>query len=100
KIFRMHLPAIRPMVLSRLPGPFSDPDWLFEVKHDGFRALCYVAAQSVKLVSRRDHVYKSFTTLCDSIAADLHRAWPLVGRKVAKERILTDIIAHLRWELN
>ena len=60
------------MVLSRLPGAFSDPDWLFEVKHDGFRALCYCAEQSVKLVSRRDHVYKSFATLCESIAAELH----------------------------
>jgi bifunctional non-homologous end joining protein LigD len=60
------------MSLRRLPAPFSDPDWPFELKHDGFRALCYCIDQSVKLVSRRDHVYKSFASLCESIAADLH----------------------------
>jgi hypothetical protein len=31
-------PALRPMPLLRLPEPFDHPDWLFEVKHDGFRA--------------------------------------------------------------
>jgi len=43
------------MILARLPEPFSDPDWLFEVKHDGLRALCYVNKRSAKLVSRRGH---------------------------------------------
>ena len=65
------LPDIRPMTLGVLPGPFSDPDWLFEVKYDGFRALAYVRLGTVDLVSRRRHVYKSFNTLCESIAAEL-----------------------------
>jgi hypothetical protein len=41
------------MIPTRLPEPFSDPDWIFEVRHDGFRALCYLNAQSVKLAERR-----------------------------------------------
>jgi hypothetical protein len=65
------LPAIRPMTLVRAGEPFSDPDWLFEVKHDGFRALCYVEDGTVKLVSRRGHVYKAFRTLCESITTEL-----------------------------
>jgi bifunctional non-homologous end joining protein LigD len=69
--FVPRLPAIRPMTLVRLGEPFSDPDWLFEVKHDGFRALCYIEDGAVKLVSRRGHVYKGFRVLCESIAADL-----------------------------
>ena len=32
------LPAVRPMILTSLPAPFSDTDWLFEVKFDGFRS--------------------------------------------------------------
>jgi ATP-dependent DNA ligase len=32
------------MTLRPLPGAFSDPDWLFEIKHDGFRSLAYVLA--------------------------------------------------------
>jgi bifunctional non-homologous end joining protein LigD len=67
----MKLPAIKPMTLVRVGEPFSDPDWLFEVKHDGFRALCYVEGGAVKLVSRRGHVYKAFRTLCESIATEL-----------------------------
>ena len=39
----MPFPRIRPMVLSRRAAPFDHPDWLFELKHDGFRAVAYVA---------------------------------------------------------
>jgi bifunctional non-homologous end joining protein LigD len=59
------------MTLMRFREPFSDPDWIFEVKHDGFRALAYVVEGDCHLVSRRSHVYKSFPTLCESIAEDL-----------------------------
>jgi hypothetical protein len=51
----------------RMASPSPNPDWLFEVKHDGFRGLCYIEDGAVKLVSRRGHVYKSFRTLCESI---------------------------------
>jgi hypothetical protein len=30
------------MPLVRIPEPFDHPDWVYEVKHDGFRALAYV----------------------------------------------------------
>ena len=30
--------ALRPMRLLRIPEPFDHPDWLYEVKFDGFRA--------------------------------------------------------------
>jgi hypothetical protein len=36
------LPALQPMPLLRLPEPFDHPDWLFEVKHHGFRALAHI----------------------------------------------------------
>jgi len=55
------------MILARLPEPFSDPDRLFEVKHDGFRGLCYANERSVEPVSRRGQAYKSFASLCDCI---------------------------------
>ena len=41
------------------------------MKYDGFRALAYVQRGTVELISRRQHVYKSFTILCESIAAEL-----------------------------
>jgi len=61
-------PAIRPIVLRRFRAPFSDPDWIFEVQHDGFRALAYVVNGDCRLVSRKNHVYRSFDPVRESIA--------------------------------
>ena len=30
------------MPLARLPEPFDHPDWIFELKYDGFRALAHL----------------------------------------------------------
>jgi bifunctional non-homologous end joining protein LigD len=59
------------MPLARLHAAFDHPDWLFELKYDGFRALAYVEAGAVRLVSRRGNVYKSFRDLCTGLAAAL-----------------------------
>src|SRR2546429_5016547 len=47
--------------------PFDDPDWLYELKYDGFRALAYIESGSCKLVSRNAHLYKSFPGLRPSL---------------------------------
>ena len=39
-----------------------------EIKFDGFRAIAYIEDGKCRLVSRKDHVYKSFQPLCDSVA--------------------------------
>jgi len=39
----MPLPQIKPMQLSRRVAPFDHPDWIFELKHDEFRVIAYVA---------------------------------------------------------
>jgi ATP-dependent DNA ligase len=54
--------------LVRVPGPFDRPDWLFELKHDGFRALAHVAGHRSTLVFRRRYVYKQDPMLLDEIA--------------------------------
>ena len=56
------------MRLARLREPFSDPDWLFELKHDGFRALAYVEDGTCRLVSRNGNTFASFAALAHSIA--------------------------------
>jgi bifunctional non-homologous end joining protein LigD len=62
------LPQIAAMTLSRRREPFDHPDWIFELKHDGFRSLAYVTDGACQLVSRRRNVYKSFATLKESLA--------------------------------
>jgi len=52
-------------------APFSHPDWLFEIKWDGFRSLLYSDSDCVRLVSRNGYVFKSFPGLCEGLARDL-----------------------------
>jgi len=37
----------QPMPLSRRAEPFNHPDWLYEIKWDGFRALLYSEGEDV-----------------------------------------------------
>ena len=46
------LPQIKPMRLTLRTKAFDDPDYLFELKPDGFRAIAYIGAGECKLVSR------------------------------------------------
>jgi bifunctional non-homologous end joining protein LigD len=62
----------QPMTLTRRAQPFSHPDWLFEIKHDGFRALAYLQAGQCQLVSRNGYVYKRFGELTEHIGASVN----------------------------
>jgi bifunctional non-homologous end joining protein LigD len=52
-----------PMPLSRLAEPFSHPDWIFEIKWDGFRCLAFIEDGRCRLVSRKGNEFKSFPAL-------------------------------------
>jgi bifunctional non-homologous end joining protein LigD len=53
------IPAnIKPMLATLVNEPFDDPDWIYEVKWDGYRALAYVSKGKATLSSRNN---KSFT---------------------------------------
>jgi bifunctional non-homologous end joining protein LigD len=43
---------IRPMVAQSRDQPFDDPDWIFEMKWDGYRALATIDSGQVDLWSR------------------------------------------------
>ena len=66
-------PRFQPLSLSRACAPFSHPDWIFEVKWDGFRALLQAHSDSegVRIVSRNGNTFKSFPGLCEGLARDL-----------------------------
>jgi DNA ligase D-like protein (predicted ligase) len=40
-------------MLARIGEPFDDPDWLFEIKWDGVRAIAYVEGGTMRLHGRR-----------------------------------------------
>ena len=45
--------SVEPMLPTLVRAPFSNPDWIFEPKWDGFRAICYMRDGEVRFVSRR-----------------------------------------------
>jgi bifunctional non-homologous end joining protein LigD len=40
------------MLATLVAEPFDDPEWLFEIKWDGYRALCTIEEQKLSLISR------------------------------------------------
>ena len=60
---------LKPVVdLIRRTDAFDDTDWVFELKHDGFRALAYIDAATCRLVSRYQHRFDEFDALAKAIA--------------------------------
>jgi bifunctional non-homologous end joining protein LigD len=42
---------IAPMMTSTVKKPFNDPDWIFETKLDGYRAIAVIDSTGVRLGS-------------------------------------------------
>ncbi len=66
------LPKVKPMPLVERSEPFNHPEWIYEIKYDGFRALACDDGQC-QLVSRKGNIYKNFSELCDSKSNDRFR---------------------------
>ena len=65
------LPRIQPIAPVRTKAPFDDPEWLFDLKYDGFRALAYLEQGRCRLISRNGNLMSRFADLSDRIAAAL-----------------------------
>ena len=68
------LPAIiNPMLATLVDKPFSDPNWLFETKWDGIRAVCFIDKGKARFVSRNQNdltaQYPELTDIGDSVKA-------------------------------
>src|ERR1700726_1825355 len=61
--------AFQPMPLSRKPAPFDHPEWVFELKYDGFRSLAVIHDGRTELISRNGHSFNSFDTLRKALTA-------------------------------
>ncbi|MFI5113675.1 MAG: non-homologous end-joining DNA ligase [Terriglobales bacterium] len=47
--------AIHPMLATAAAKPFDDPNWWFEIKWDGYRAVAFIEDGRVRLVSRNQN---------------------------------------------
>lgn len=59
---------VAPMLATPVVNAFDDPDWIFEVKLDGYRAIAEIQQGAVSLYSRND---LPFTLKFPSIVSDL-----------------------------
>jgi ATP-dependent DNA ligase len=68
-------PKLSPIIPVRRRNIFDSPDWVYEVKHDGFRALAYLEDGQRRLVSRRGNAMKRFDdfVLCDRQRTESHK---------------------------
>jgi bifunctional non-homologous end joining protein LigD len=66
--------AIHPMLATSVDDPFDDPEWLFEIKWDGYRAIAFIAEGKVRLVSRNQNdltaQFSELQNIASSIKAD------------------------------
>jgi bifunctional non-homologous end joining protein LigD len=57
------------MTLTRIAAPFDHPDFVFELKYDGFRCLTYISERRCDLVSSRSsNQYRCFDSLKTALA--------------------------------
>jgi len=61
--------AIQPMLATAVEEPFDSPDWLFEIKLDGYRAVAFLENKRARLVSRNQNdLTPQFAELADFAA--------------------------------
>ena len=68
----MTLPRVQPIPPTWHKEPFDDPDWLFDFKYDGFRAICYLEHRRNRLISHNNNVMTRFEALAGEVAAALN----------------------------
>lgn len=60
---------IKPMLATLTDEPFDDPEWTYEVKWDGYRALAFINGKNVELQSRNSKPFnEKFYPIRDTLA--------------------------------
>jgi bifunctional non-homologous end joining protein LigD len=68
-------PDLRPMLATLTDKPFDDPDWVFETKWDGFRAVAVARPGHAALYSRNlNDISRKYPSICAALAAVKHQA--------------------------
>jgi hypothetical protein len=75
----MSLQRVQPIIPTWRKEPFDDPEWLFDFKCDGFRAVCYLERRRCRLVSRNGNLLGRFDELGNQLAGE--------GRSPGRKRV-------------
>ena len=61
-----------PMSLVQQPQPFDDWDWIYEIKHDGFRALAVIEHGQCRFFSRKKHKLTGYQDLRQALVKEVN----------------------------
>jgi ATP dependent DNA ligase domain len=65
----MALPRVQPIRPTWRKEPFDHPEWVFDVKYDGFRGLCYVEQGRGHFISRNGNLLSRCDVLAEQVAS-------------------------------
>ena len=77
----MHIPE--PLRLSVIAAPFDDPDWIYEIKHDGFRALAVIEHGNCRFISRNKHKLYGLRELTAALAREVNAETAILDGELA-----------------
>ena len=72
-----------PAALRRQALPFDDPDWVFELKHDGFRALAILEHGKARFVSRNGGPMHGFGHLATEVTRAIRAESAILDGEIA-----------------
>jgi bifunctional non-homologous end joining protein LigD len=78
--------AFQPMPLLRRPLPFDHPEWIVELKYDGFRSLAVIQNGRTQLIARNGNPSNSFADLCKGLTLPLGGKTVLDGEIVCLDK--------------
>ncbi|KAA5536154.1 DNA ligase D [Taibaiella lutea] len=59
--------GIKPMKATLVDEPFNDPDWIYEVKWDGYRAIANIDKKGVSLISRNNIPFDKYYPINEAL---------------------------------
>lgn len=61
-----------PIIPTLQSAPFDDPEWIYEIKHDGFRALAVIEHGQCRFFSRKKHKFTGYQDLPAALVKEVH----------------------------
>ena len=69
--------------IHRRKDVLSHPNWVYELKYDGFRALAFIESGTTRLVSRNGFTCKRFDGLCEELRKTFGKRELILDEEIA-----------------
>jgi bifunctional non-homologous end joining protein LigD len=85
-----------PMPLVQQAEPFDGDEWLYEIKHDGFRALAVIEREQCRLFSRKKHRFTGYQDLRAALVKEVNAGSALLdGELVVTDHLGRSVFADM-----